>query len=246
MLAYVDKRVGSIDLVPYIQALGCEVRTAQYEAGDVWFVGNGPDGDLLRIGIERKNIRDFASSLASGRLMGEQKHKLLKRYDRVYLLVEGILRTRENGTLEELRRGKWMQVYAGHKRNAPMLASALTGALASAGEFAGMRVLQSGTPQDTARVCVSLLRWWQKDYEDHSAHDPVVTTQISDPMGFIRSNSMLVKTLAQVNGVGSKRAREIAEQYGTVEELVLASREDLQSVCGPKTGETIWRAIRAR
>lgn len=178
--------------------------------------------------------------------MGKQKQKLHARYDRVYLLIEGIIRVNEAGALEEMRNGKWQRVGSGYKQSAPMLSSMLTGAIASAGEFAGMRVIQCGTPRDTARVCVALLRWWQKEYEDHSAHDPVVIESINDPCGFVSLNNLLVRMLAQVKGIGSKRAREIAETFGTIENIVMQSCEELQNECGKKTGEAIWKALRAR
>ena len=55
-----------------------------------------------------------------------------------------------------------------------------------------------------------------------------------------------MKVLAQVKGVGNKRAREIADEYGTVEELMTRSKQELQDAHGKVTGEAIWNALRVR
>jgi ERCC4-type nuclease len=244
---YLDNRVGSIDLESPLRALGLGVRTGQYRSGDVWFWGNGPDDEMVKVGIERKNIRDLLSSIESGRLMGEQWPKLRQDYQRVYLLVEGITRANRDGLLEEMRidRGStWATVRAG--RGVGALANAYDAFLVSVQEFSGMKVLHTDSPRDTARVCGALWRWWQKEYEDHSAHCPIADAQVSGlaALGVSVRVPAIVKMLVQVPGVGPKRAREIAKEVQTMYRLCQMTPEELQALCGKVTGLAIWTELR--
>src|SRR5271169_4444109 len=95
-----DDRVGSHELLPYFSPYGVQVESTRLDYGDACWVGKGPDGDCM-VGVERKTIGDFISSMRGKRLAGHQLPGLMSSYEFTYLIVEGIYRPGETGELEQ-------------------------------------------------------------------------------------------------------------------------------------------------
>ena len=86
-----DDRTGSGELLPLFRPYDAPVELARLDFGDACWLGNGATGPEL-VGVERKTIHDLVSSMRSKRLSGYQLPGLLRTYDWVYLLVEGVWR----------------------------------------------------------------------------------------------------------------------------------------------------------
>jgi ERCC4-type nuclease len=86
----IDRRTGSGELLPLfpkgVAELGC------LEYGDFAWIGKGPEGLPLAIGVERKQIHDLVNSMASGRLQAHQLPGMINTYKISYLVIEGIWR----------------------------------------------------------------------------------------------------------------------------------------------------------
>jgi len=106
----VDSAAGSSPLLqhPPLDTLGIPAKLPSPpfsdSRADIFFEGNGPDGRLLKIGVETKKITEFVTSLLSGRLQATQIPALLYLYDIRWILiltgtsrrnpVSGVLQTR--------------------------------------------------------------------------------------------------------------------------------------------------------
>ena len=55
----VDPRAGSADLFEPLKARKLPVRLSKLEAGDVAFIGNGPEGRPVPVGIEYKKLPEM-------------------------------------------------------------------------------------------------------------------------------------------------------------------------------------------
>lgn len=84
----IDDRTGSRQLIEF-PPLDKMASLTRMEFGDVAFTGNGPDGDIVSIGIEVKSITDLVGSLDTGRLQATQIPGMLRTYTESWLLIHG-------------------------------------------------------------------------------------------------------------------------------------------------------------
>src|SRR5229473_7700773 len=95
----VDDRIGSVELIPYIKRNHIQAEKIRLEYGDVCMEGNGPKGKIS-IGVERKRLHDILACIDDGRY-NQQRVGMREMYDVSFLLVEGIWKPHEDGTLYE-------------------------------------------------------------------------------------------------------------------------------------------------
>src|SRR6185436_13726160 len=101
----VDYRVGSVELVKYLKELGVPVEVANLAFGDMEFLGNGSGGPV-GVGIERKTLGDFVSSVWTGRLHSHQIPGLVSRYHHVWIVLEGMWRPDSSTGILQVPMGK--------------------------------------------------------------------------------------------------------------------------------------------
>lgn len=264
-MLYVDNRAGSKDLYPLLLAKGVPVTLTRLDYGDVSFLGMGPDGAPVTIGVEVKTIRDVVNSLATGRFAGHQLPGLVASFDQVHLLIEGLWRANAKSGLLEYRRkkGTWEPVTAGTRR---FMYRDLVTWLLTMQIKGGISVVQlSDWNQATLWLC-TLYQWWTGKqgkegggWDGHKSHLAFHDgTRNGTPYKRDRA-AMMVNSLslsdkalltrptlcrmvaAQLPSIGWEKSKAIAQRYRTVEELCAATPEELMELEG--IGKTLARGI---
>ncbi len=220
----IDDRVGSAELKPYISA---PTTLTRLDYGDVAFTGHGPDDTIHTIGIERKGIQDLTASIQSGRLSGHQLVGLLSNYHHVYLLIEGIWRANpNNGILEKMAGSAWRAPDVGKRR---WMYRDVANYCNSLAVQCGIVLWQTANKRQSGQWVTGLYHWWQKEYIKHHALEQF---RIIPPVAQYRKPGLVHRVAKELKGVGWERGRDIVRRFKTVEELVLASEEELMEVEG--------------
>ena len=84
----VDTRAGSERLIDPLRTLGVLVEPGILPAGDVEFLGNGPEGRPMLVGVEHKTVEDAVACMRNGRF-AEQARAMREYFDVSWLCVEG-------------------------------------------------------------------------------------------------------------------------------------------------------------
>lgn len=263
-MIYVDSRAGSKELVPLLQAKGLPVTMTRMDYGDVAWLGVGPGGEPVSVGVEVKSIRDVIQCVADGRFAGHQLPGLVQSYDQVWLLVEGLWRPNsKTGMLEyRKRRGEWVELTAGSRR---FLYRDLVSWLFTAETKGGIRSARVGDWTEGTVWLSALYKWWTagKGWEDHKSHlafhngtrngAPYRSERAARMVASLSDRALLSRpTLtrmiaAQLPNVGWTRSEPIARKFKSVEQLLAASVEELMECdgVGPGIAKGIWAALRS-
>lgn len=225
------------DLLPYFKPFDCRIESITLECGDASWVGEGPDGNAVTVGVERKKIRDLVQSMRSRRLNGFQAPLMCETYDVRYLVVEGVWRPTKEGSIEELRGKDWRVLAPGAK---PILFREVDSFLSSMEEFFGFRVKQTQRESETAAWIVSRYKYWSKPYDQHHTHEQIYAPAPENGVGrkprFVSLESDIRRTCgpnavytwkmaAQLPGL-DRKAELIARTFHEPEEMFLANRKD--------------------
>ncbi len=178
-MLFVDTRIGSKHLIPSLTRAALPVSGVTLPFGDVAFVGRGPGGTSLNIGLELKTLPDLVNSLRTDRLSGHQLPGLLEAYDHCWLVVEGTYTCSRAGQVT-LRKGQWSVPVHGH-----MPLSELDKRLLTLDLQAGLHIWHTISRSDTVRFVTTLYRWWtdvnQDQHRSHIAvHQPASLVPLSD------------------------------------------------------------------
>lgn len=163
------------------------------------FMGHGPGGKEVTVGVEFKKVRDLLASLRTQRFQGHQLHEL-QAYDFRFLLVEGEWRHNDAGQVV-MRSGykDWSPVPGGF--SAAELDKTLLGLVLRA----GIIVKETHTRRDTVRWISSLYRnFTDVGWEEHTSHIGLYRPGA----GFTRP-SPFRNFIAGIPGVGLKRSRSV-------------------------------------
>lgn len=238
----VDDRTGSKELSPLIPP-NIPHTLCRLPFADVAWLGQGPDSQLLPIGVERKAISDLCQSITTGRLSGHQLCGLLDEYWKVYILVEGVWRASPTtGLLEVFRYGKWQPLSIGSRQ---FMYREVANYLNTLTTVCRVGVWQTGSIEESARWLVDTYQWWQKEWDKHHAHlafhapDPPTKVSLMKP-------GIVHRVAKEFAGVGWDKGKSIATKYKTVMELAMASEEELREVggIGKKLAKSIVGEIR--
>jgi len=235
----IDDRSGSAELY-HIFPSGVPIELRRMEFGDFAFLGNGGDGPTF-IGIERKAVRDLLNSITTGRLSGHQLVGLLDTYSWVYLIVEGMWRFNPtNGLLEDRRGNSWCPISLGSRR---FMAREMLGYLNTLAVRAGVIVLYSKDKMETVHIIVSIYRWWQKEWKDHSSH--LARNKIPIKVSLVRP-SMVRRMAAELPGVGWGKSAAVAERFPNMVELAGATIKEWSSIpgIGKKLSQKIVKSLK--
>lgn len=224
----VDPRVGSIELVKYMQ-VPAEVSSLQF--GDVMFGGWGPNEEVWSIGIERKTIRDLANSIQSGRLSGHQLIGLLEWYHVVYILIEGVIRVRGN-VIEVMESGKWKPLQGKVKPGHMFGYSEISNYLNTLAIIPNVKIWWTENIQTSGLWIRHTYYWWQKKYEEHKSHLNFVQGPVLPKRMRLTRPTTLQRMLKEMPGVGWDRAMELTKIFPTMEEVMAATAKDFIKVPG--------------
>lgn len=206
------------------------------EFADYSFFGNGPDGGIT-IGVERKKVGDMLSSIETGRFSGHQLLGLKEKYERVYLIVEGMW-VEDRGILRVRgERGRWER--KGRTFRVPDLLSFLTSM-----EEAGVTVRTTDSSLMTALTIGSLKNWWGKEWEKHTAQSSMNKTGVLK----VRRASLIERIAVELPGIGKGRAEMVARKFGSVEEMIMAAECEWKEIegIGKNTAKAVYESIRRK
>jgi len=244
-LIFVDPRIGSADLVEYIPS--ALVQEQKLDFGDVMFFGDGPKSKpVVRVGIELKKLSDLLNCISDKRFVGHQMIGMVNSYDERWLVIEGVYRTNPASGLLEILKGKnWVSAGFGPKR---WLGSALDKFLMTIRKKAGIQVWNTANRDQTAQWIMSTYRWWEEGYDSHTSHlaiyDPIDTVQFDMPNVVVRVAAQLGKGKNK-QGLGYKKAYEVAEHFSSLGEMFDASVEEWQRIpgIGKELSKRIWEEL---
>ncbi len=234
-MVLVDDRVGSLELMDHIPD-AIEVRL---EYGDCEIEGNGPEGKI-KVGIERKKLGELVTSIKTGRLIGHQIPGMVKHFDIVYLVVEGLWRRGPQNSIEVWKRGRWGEAQTGR-----LGWVAMHGLLCSLEEMWGVRVRTTADIRETGELIRGLARWWGKRWERHKGHLTIYTGSRAKVELIDGGVSILRKVSSVLPGVGYERSAAVEEVFGSVERMVGATVEEWMEIegIGKITAKRVWEAI---
>lgn len=229
----VDSRVGSGDLLLHFPRGSASITTLEF--GDCAFLGIGPGGAPVRVGIEVKALGDAAASIRSGRFAGHQLPGLVANYDKVYVVLEGMYRPGTEGELETYKKGQWV---TGEWGRTAWMYNELDGWINSINIIAGVTVKRTMSRKETAAVIYGLYHWWtSKSYEKHRSHvgfDESGRPTLIKP-GLVR------RVAAELPLIGWDRSSDVAMKFPSVLAMVLADEKDWMSIKG--IGKIIARKV---
>lgn len=227
----IDDRTGSAELQPLFPAGTTTISRLDY--GDFMFIGNGPNGTRLPVGIERKTVRDLLGGL--GRFMEHQLPGLQQHYDAVYVVLEGVIRRQPSGMLA---------IPSGHGEFAPLALGArrymhkeLDGIVNTLTQIARVTVITTASRQDTARWVYNTFKWWvAKEFEEHRA----LLARTPGP-STLRKPSLVERLAKELPGIGWDKAAKVAGAFNTPLDMVLADEGTWRTI--PGIGKTLARRV---
>lgn len=239
LMIFIDNRTGSKELYHHFQHNTAQLTNLDF--ADFMFVGNGPQGPVT-IAIERKVMSDLISSMTSGRLSGYQIPGLLRSYNYVWLVIEGIWQTSQKDSCIQTWTRKGWQDYKFDGRfhkSRDIIKYLLTISIKS-----NIRVWFTSNSKETVNFITALFRWWtDKEYEDHRSliqeHEPIITFE----------KPTLLKRLAkELDGVGSKKAGRVSKMFNTPLEMCLANEKVWMEIegIGKKLAKNIVKSLQER
>ena len=240
----VDRRAGSAPLFTWLQRADLPAELTLLEFGDLEFIGRGPEGRPVSVGIEVKTLADLLNSLTTGRLMGHQIPGMLSTFEHVYLVVSGFYRVGSDGCIE-IRIGRdWQPLRLGGRT---FLYRDLAGLLSTLEIRCGVHVRETRTTShhDTVAVVAGIYHWWtSKAFEEHRSH--LAFHEIPDNQIQLTTPPLVVRMAKELPGVGYKRAYAVGKVFPTPTALLAATEQQWRSVegIGPKLAGQIVQALR--
>lgn len=218
-----DDRVGSRELGRHLRRGA--FRLVRLPFADASWSGSGPDEAPWLIGLERKTLADFLSSMLSGRLPSHQLPGLLRSFNVVYLVVEGAWRRSSGGSLQCPGRRGWGTFLL---QGRPFAWDTLVGMLATLSACAGLIVLTSHDLRETAALTSALHDWWERPWSSHRSHlrpRESCVAHLADP-------TLVQQVAAVLPGIGPERSRDVAARFSSVLDLAIATESDWRGVPG--------------
>lgn len=248
----VDYRSGSVELIPLLQMLKLDVEKATLPYGDFSFMGNGPGGLPIPVGIERKALRDWIDSFYSGRYPGHQLPGLLdpaQGYKVMYVILEGVWRmNQETGFIQVPGGGKkhWVDLNIGTQSTPKnMMWRELESMLVTFEMKGGTMFRKTNNKAETSKFLATLYHWWVgKDWDEHKSHLRF-HTETADPQILVKP-SLCRQVAATLPGVGWTKSANVAGHFKTVYAMVQASEKDWTQIdgIGKSMAKKLWHHLR--
>lgn len=235
----VDDQAGSKDLFPYIRKLtpDCLLTRIDPPFGDIAWLGEGPDGNTVSVGVEYKQLADVLDCIGSGRYAGHQLPGMIDvaKYNRIYLLVEyGRVRAdRVTGVLQKPYKDRngnyqWKDITKGGRgwtyRDMEHWYTTME-------EFAQVRVVRTFDEHESARWVVAKHSWWtSKGWSDHKSlqqfHVP------PPPTATFAKPSLIRRIAKELPSVGWERSMAVAAKFTSVQEMINANEQTWATIDG--------------
>ncbi|MBU4138626.1 MAG: DEAD/DEAH box helicase, partial [Euryarchaeota archaeon] len=204
---FVDQREIRSNVARSLEKLGMDIELRTLEVGD-YVVSD-------RVGIERKTVDDFLSTLMDGRDLFGQISDLRRTFDRPLLIIEG----------EGLYTAR--QIHA----------NSIRGVLSSIAVDFGVPIIFSRDEEDTAALISIIAKREQTDgKKDISLHGKKTSLTLKEQQEYV---------ISSLPEIGPAVARNLLLHFGSVEQVMSASREELMEVglVGPKTADRIREVV---
>jgi len=241
----VDPRTGSDRLFARLrQKKGLPVVSGTLEFGDACWLGQGPEGRPVTVGVEYKCVPDVLSCIANGRFAGHQLPGLLATYDLPILLVEGDTRASlKDGSLQIRHPVKkfWFEPKSGGRG---WMYRDLVHWLATVQFKAGVRVARTGDLEESAEWVAASYSWWNsKTWEDHKSHLHLHSS-LDDQVSILKP-TLLRQLAACLPGVGLLKSAAVARHFRSPFEMLMADEGEWEKIegIGKGTARKICQAM---
>lgn len=230
-MLYVDKRIGSGELAQYLKDLHLPINDEhEYQFGDFHFLGRGDGGEPTPVGIERKALSDFISSMRTKRLPTIQLPGLVQNFTgNVWIVIEGLWSVDYHGGFLTVREGKqWVPLEVA-KQQVPY--SEFEGMILTLEMRGGVRTRLTTSKHMTAKFIKTLYHWWTvKDADQHTSHlgfhNPVADRAILIPPTLCR------EWAARLPGIAWTKSGEVARHFGSAYNMALAAETEWTKIKG--------------
>jgi Fanconi anemia group M protein len=152
--------------------------------------------------IERKTIQDFINSMINHRLMNQIEE--LKQHENKLLIIEGISEK---------------ELY--NEESGGVNANAIRGFLLSILLKHKIPIIFSKNPEDTARFINVLSK--KSEEKEMNLNAKKKTLSRKEQLQFI---------VESFPGIGPKKAKKLLEKFGSIQNIILSSTEDLTEILG--------------
>jgi len=164
---------------------------------------------------------------------------MLRDYNTCYLFVEGQWKCDDFGNMIIREGMNWRVAEIGnqkftHERVVKFLSTV---------EMYGFKVRYTQSIKDTCDHIKALSQWWAKDWAEHGLAQFYAT---GSPEAVFMRPGLRQRIAAQLPGIGTKRAKCVANHFRSVREMILASREQWEAVdkIGRKTAISVVEALK--
>lgn len=222
----IDDREGSADLMRHFPKGVAELTRLEY--GDVAFIGTGPAGRPITVGVEVKRLSDVLKCIVDGRFAGHQLPGLIETYKVRYLIVEGIFKADERTGILVQRRGKeWREVAVGARR---FMAADLEAWLYTAELKAGVHIRVVSGARAAAITIYNMYKWWYKGWDSHKSH--LALHSLEPDTSMIREASLIRKIAKELPGVGWQRSLAVEKHFSSIIAMMTANEAEWMKIEG--------------
>lgn len=209
----VDSRIGSVELIPYIQRVGAKVERSSLEYGDCCFEGNGPNGKIC-IGVERKKMGDLLNCIDDSRYSAHQLPGMASMYNKSILIVEGVWKPDTvTGYLMEFVTTLTWRPY--RQRSQMTRYSKLFRYMLSI-QLSGIVVIVSRDIEQTAYNIYEMFSYFQKPWDQHTSLLEMQKLNIPSLTG---RPSLVQRWAAEIDGIGVKHSQDALKIFKTPYDL---------------------------
>lgn len=236
-MVIVDSRIGSHELIPYIRKCGVVCEETNLEYGDAYFEGNGPNS-RINIGFERKTLHDMLHSIDDNRYAAHQMPGMAQMYDKSFLIIEGLWKPHEDGTLMEGFKGGSIWGQCKHGTNRVMYAK-LRRYLYSI-QLAGVVVIYTRDIFQTAYDICEAYHYFSKSWSGHTSL--LELQKLAMPSLIGEKASICRQWASALTDVGTKFSLE-AEKLFKSSPIKLATSNEVDWLRIPRIGVKLARNI---
>ncbi len=204
---FIDQREIRSSVARMLEKLGADIELKTLEVAD-YVVSD-------RVGIERKTVEDFLSTLMDGRDLFGQISDLARTFEHPLLIIEG------------------EGLYTARQINP----NSVRGVLASIAVDFGVPILFTRDEEDTAALINIMAKREQSDEKrEISLHGKKTSMTLKEQQEYV---------ISSLPEIGPAVARNLLKHFGSVEKIMAASREELMEVglVGPKTADRIKEVV---
>lgn len=226
----IDSRRGSGELERYFVRYGIKTSSHILPFGDFAWLCKRENG-WGYAGVERKRIDDLIQCMKDNRFAGFQLRGMADTFDIGYLIVEGLWKVGADDELLIFRGGN-RKSGSGAWESSGMHSGSVINFVMGFGFTAGLMPWRSSGPEETVAFIVRQYQWWQKEWEEHKAHDSVYAPSRPNGEGrqgfFLNLNPRHVtfreKMALQLPGIDDK-SRFVDQWFGSAKEMANAGPE---------------------